>query len=77
MTWRPQARDFAMLLNRFRWEDKPRAEPAGPYERVQSVLAISTCHRVSARDRPHDGDTILSLLAVAFEPGEDGTGASC
>ena len=39
MKWRTKARDFAILLNRFRWEDKERAEARGrPYERVQSVL---------------------------------------
>lgn len=76
MAWRPKAREFALLLNRFRWEDKPRAEArARPYERVQSVLRVGDVLRVSSQgvDRS-DPDMVLSLLALTWEPGEDGTG---
>ena len=73
MAWRPQERRFALLLNRFRWEDKGRARHGA--ERVRSVLAVDNVLRVASQgfDR-HDTDLILSLLAVTFEPGEDGTG---
>ena len=74
--WQTQKRRLALLLNRFRWEDLPRAECSGrPFERVQSVLAIEDVTRVATRgvDRA-DRDTILSILAIAFEPGEDGSG---
>jgi len=74
--WQTQKRRLALLLNRFRWEDLPRAERSGrPFERVQSVLAIEDVTRVATRgvDRA-DRDTILSILAIAFEPGEDGSG---
>ncbi|WP_428926421.1 DUF2948 family protein [Marinibacterium sp. SX1] len=76
MTWRPKARQFALLLNRFRWEDAPAAERRSrSFERVQSVLSVENVLRVASQgiDRG-DKDIILSLLSVSFEPGEDGTG---
>lgn len=76
MQWRPAERRFALLLNRFRWEDAPKAERRGrPVERVQAVLVVDNVLGVASQgiDR-RDGDTILSLLSVAFEAGEDGTG---
>ena len=73
MTWRPRERRFALLLNRFRWEDQGRDRHGA--ERVQSVLAIDHVLKVSSQgiDRS-EKDMVLSLLAVEFEPGEDGTG---
>lgn len=73
MTWRAAERRFAILLNRFRWEDGARARHGA--ERVRSVLVIDNVMTVASQgiDR-RDGDMILSLLSVAFEPGEDGTG---
>ena len=76
MKWRAKARDFAILLNRFRWEDKDNAEARKrPYERVQTVLVISDVVRVFSQgvDRS-DPEMILSLLSLVWEPGEDGTG---
>lgn len=76
IAWDRRRRRLAILLNRFRWEDAARAEKAGrPYERVRAVLAVEEAGRVATQgvDR-RDRDTILSLLAIAFEPGEDGTG---
>ncbi|MCR9127520.1 MAG: DUF2948 family protein [Rhodobacteraceae bacterium] len=70
MTWRRSDRRFALLLNRFRWEEKtPGAE------RVQSVLAIDCVLGVASQgvDR-RDSDFVLSLLSIAFEPGEDAGG---
>ncbi|MEL7097321.1 MAG: DUF2948 family protein [Pseudomonadota bacterium] len=68
------ARTFALLVNRFRWEDGGRERHGA--ERVQSVLAFEDVQRVASQgiDRA-DKDMVLSLLSVAFEPGEDGTGA--
>jgi len=64
-------RRFAMLINRFRWEEKTDR----PAERVQSVLSVEDV--LNARTQGpdmRDPDTVLSLLALAFEPGADGTG---
>lgn len=76
MTWDRKTRRFALLLNRFRWEDLPLAERHGRKpERVRTVLVIEDVTRVRAQGiDPSDRDTILSLLALDFVPGEDGTG---
>lgn len=76
MRWAAKARRFALLVNRFRWEDRPAAEAARrPYERVQSVLVIEDVGavRTSGIDRS-DRDMVLSILSVGFAPGEDGGG---
>jgi hypothetical protein len=73
MRWDRKHRRFALLLNRFRWEDAARRR-AG-FERVQSVLLIEDAMAVRSQGiDPGDGETVLSLLSVTFEPGEDGTG---
>lgn len=73
MKWQAGQRRFALLLNRFRWEDDGR-ERHGP-ERVRSLLVVDHVLRVSSQgiDR-RDKDVILSLLSVGFEPGEEGAG---
>lgn len=76
MTWDRPRRRFALLLNRFRWEDRDAAERAGrPPERVQSVLSISDVQTVATQgvDRS-EADMVLSLLSVTFEPDTDGQG---
>ncbi|KJZ21934.1 DUF2948 family protein [Tritonibacter mobilis] len=76
MSWRASARRFAILLNRFRWEDRVAAERRGrAYERVQSVLVAENVLNVASQgiDRT-DKDMILSVLSVTYEPGEDGAG---
>jgi hypothetical protein len=66
-------RRFALLLNRFRWENETGGNRTP--ERVQSILVFEDVLSVATQgiDRS-DKDTILSLLSIAFEPGEDGTG---
>lgn len=73
MSWRAGERRFALLVNRFRWEDDGR-ERHGP-ERVQSLLVVDNVLKVASQgiDR-RDRDMILSVLSVAFEPGEEGAG---
>ena len=73
MTWRAGERRFAILTNRFRWEDQGRTRHAP--ERVQSLLVVDNVLRVASQgiDR-NDRDTVLSLLSVTFEPGEEGSG---
>ncbi|WP_121061245.1 DUF2948 family protein [Chachezhania antarctica] len=74
--WLAGQRRFALLLNRFRWEDAPNAERRKrPVERVQSLLVVNDALRMASQgiDRS-DADTVLSVLSITFEPGEDGTG---
>ncbi|WP_026756716.1 DUF2948 family protein [Sediminimonas qiaohouensis] len=76
MSWRPGERRFALLINRFRWEDHRAAEQHGrPFERVQSVLVIDNVLGVASTgfDRA-DPDLVLSLLAIEWQPGEDAAG---
>ncbi|MEL6522326.1 MAG: DUF2948 family protein [Pseudomonadota bacterium] len=76
MSWDQKRRQFAMLVNRFRWEDKPLAERRNrPYERVQSLLVVGDVGKVQSQgvDRS-EKDMVLSLLGLTFEPGPDGTG---
>ncbi|PWE32184.1 DUF2948 domain-containing protein [Maritimibacter sp. 55A14] len=76
MTWQSGARRFAVLINRFRWEDRERAEKQHrKFERVQSLLVVEDVLKVAVQgvDR-RDADLVLSLLSIGFEPGADGTG---
>ena len=71
-----KARRFAMLVNRFRWEDRAAADVARrSYERVRTLVAVGDVRGVASQgfDRS-DRDLVLSLLAVEFVPGEDGAG---
>lgn len=63
MSWQPRARRFALLLNRFRWEDGG-AKRHGP-ERVQSILVFDNVLRVASQGvTKGDPDLVLSLLSV-------------
>lgn len=70
MQWRAKGRRFALLLNRFRWEDQGQTRHGA--ERVQSVLSFETVTGVSSTgiDR-YDKETVLSLLAIEWHPGAD------
>jgi len=73
MRWQARRHRFALLLNRFRWEDAGR-DRHGP-ERAQALLVVENVLGVASQgiDRT-DADTVLSLLSVTFEPGEEGAG---
>jgi Protein of unknown function (DUF2948) len=76
MAWDRRRRRFALLVNRFRWEDREAALRAGRgVERVQSVLVVQDALAVRSQgiDRG-DRDTILSLLALEFQPDAEGAG---
>lgn len=66
MRWDRGAHRFALLLNRFRWEEGP-ARALSP-ERVQSLLAFEGVQGVASNgiDR-NDSDTVLSILSVTFD----------
>jgi len=76
MSWSAKRREFALLLNRFRWEDRETAQSRGrAVERVQSVLIFGDVVKVQSQGVERgDPDLVLSLLSVSWEPGEDGTG---
>lgn len=64
-----RARRFAMLVNRYRWEGPQKGERVQALLSIEDVMAVKT-----AGPDPRDADVVLSLLTLAFEPGEDGTG---
>ncbi|MFT3809683.1 MAG: DUF2948 family protein [Micropepsaceae bacterium] len=75
MAYLKKARRFALVLNRFRWEADGQGRNAKTGTRIRSGLHIENVLKVEARGIPQDAkDTILSLLALTFEPGEDGQG---
>lgn len=76
MIWKSRQRQFAILFNRFRWEDRDAAEREGRgYERVRSVLSVGDVTKVRSMGLDqNDRDTILSVLSIGFEAGADGTG---
>ena len=72
---RPRRR-FALLINRFRWEDKAEAERQNrAYERVRSVLTIedATAVRSMGIDR-NDKEAVLSILSIQWEEKAEGAG---
>ncbi|MFV0294252.1 MAG: DUF2948 family protein [Paracoccus sp. (in: a-proteobacteria)] len=76
ITFDRKRRQLAMLINRFRWEDVEAAQSEGrEFERVRALLVISdiTGIRSDGIDR-NDGDAVLSLLAMVWQAGPDGTG---
>ncbi len=76
MSWRAGKRRFACLINRFRWEDGAGRDGRHPPERVQAVLQFDDVLAVKSQGMEAGTlkDVVLSLLTLAFEPGEDGSG---
>jgi len=73
ISWGKTKRRFAVLLNRFRWEDSSPARHAP--ERVQSVLLVDHVLSVASQGvDPSQKDLVLSLLSVAWVPDEEGAG---
>lgn len=76
IAWTRRRRRFALLVNRFRWEDADNATRQGrPFERVRAILEVAGV--LAARSDgidPADRDLVLDLLSIGFEPGEDGAG---
>jgi hypothetical protein len=69
--WLAKDRRFVVLLNRFRWE----GAALNRAERVRSLLVIDEVDAVRSQGVPRgDADTVLSLLSVSFEPGDEGRG---
>lgn len=77
MKWAAKQARFALLINRFRWEDNASAGVGSKHrpERVQSLLVVENVQSIASQgiDR-NDSDTILSLMSVTFEAGEDAAG---
>lgn len=82
MAFEPGKRRFAMLFNRFMWEDVQddegkgaKADADAPYRRVRAALHFDGVLRVQTKGlkRVH-GDSVAELLTLAFEPGSEPAG---
>jgi hypothetical protein len=84
ITYLPKTRQFALLLNRFRWEAASGGDVrfadvvAGrvahaPHERVRAALSFGGVLRVQRlRLAQEAADHVLELLSLALESGQDG-----
>jgi len=76
MSWQPSKRRFALLVNRFRWEDRERAKSQGrKFERTRTMLLVEGVMKIASSgiDRS-EKEIILSMLSLEFTAGEDGAG---
>lgn len=76
MTFVRGRRRFAILLNRFRWEDREAAQrEKRAFERVQALLTVENVLAVRSQgiDRS-DQDMILSLLELTYDGPAEGPG---
>ncbi len=66
--WLPKQRRFAVLLNRFRWEDAK-----GPATRVRAALRFDGVSKVqSFAVKQGAPDAVVALLAITFTPNGEG-----
>jgi hypothetical protein len=64
LRWSKARRRFTLLLNRYRWEEAGVRRP----ERVRALLDFADVTAVAHQGLSRDADTVLSLLALAWEP---------
>ncbi len=75
-------RRFALIFNRFMWEDLEtekgkgaKADKAAPYRRVRSALHFDTVKRVQTMGlRLANAEALAELLTLAFDPKADLSG---
>lgn len=72
MRWQRGRRRFAILLNRFRWEDPKNTRSP---ERVQSLLTVENVEKLQSQGVDlADKDQVLSLLSLSWEETEAPSG---
>ena len=76
MIWDASQRRFAILINRFRWEDRSLRDQSGhAVERVQTVLSIDNVLGIASQGIERaNKDMIFSALSLQFEPEPDAGG---
>ena len=76
MIWDASQRRFAILINRFRWEDRSLRDQSGhAVERVQTVLSIDNVLGIASQGIERaNKDVIFSAPSLQFEPGPDAGG---
>lgn len=69
MTYLPSQKRFAAVLNRFDWQSA--GGDGERYRRLRTALRFDRVLGARHKDlNPDNKDRVLSLLAIAFEPGE-------
>ncbi|MFN4162971.1 MAG: DUF2948 family protein [Ferrovibrio sp.] len=83
MTFQPRQRRFALVLNRFRWEDEHLADRqrllirAVPHVRVPAGLHFEGVLKVQSTGiARHDAKTPLELLSILAEPAGEAPAAT-
>ena len=64
-----KTRQFALVANRFAWEQQPSSERSRTGLHFEHVISVKQQGIQGLK-----GDSILSLLAITFEPGQDPSG---
>jgi hypothetical protein len=83
MAYKPAQRRFAVMFNRFMWEDVQddagagaKADPNAPYRRVRSVLHFDGVLKVKSHGLRLDRkEAVAEILTLAFEPDGEVAGA--
>jgi len=75
-SWMPRKNRFALMINRFRWEDSANATKQNrSFERVQATLVIGSVLKAGGTGiDPQDKESIFSVLSIVFEPESDAAG---
>jgi hypothetical protein len=82
MTFQPRQRRFALLLNRFRWEDENRVDAKGklvralPHVRVPAGLHFDGVLKVQSSGIDRGNATPLELLSIVAEPAAEAPAAT-
>jgi hypothetical protein len=80
MAYQPQKRRFAVMFNRFMWEDVEDDKREGPkaddgYRRVRSALHFDGVQRVQTQGMKLGAkEAVAELLTLAFEPQSEPAG---
>ena len=82
MAFKPKERRFAIMFNRFMWEDVQdeagkgaQADKNAPYRRVRSVLHFDGVMKVQSQGLRLDRkEAVAEILTLAFEPKDDVAG---
>jgi hypothetical protein len=82
MGFDPKRRRFAILFNRFMWEDVqdeqgagPKPDKDAPYRRVRSAVHFEGVMRVQSTGlKLADKDAVAALLTLKFEPRDETAG---
>ena len=82
MAYEPQKRRFALMFNRFMWEDvengrgkAAKADEQAPYRRVRAALHFDGVLRVQTQGlKLAARDAVAELLTLVFEPANEPAG---